>query len=105
MNLNKDPSSWANVEPELVLAGSRAQQINVLTMALEDIAKLGAEVERLRTILTEAHNFWRHDFRDEVETAAERLFKKFAASNTDPFADRRERSVRSRVMPSQNGTK
>jgi hypothetical protein len=49
MNLNKDPESWARVEPEVVLSGSRGQSINVLTMALADIQKLADEVRRLNT--------------------------------------------------------
>lgn len=48
MNLDKDPESWARVMPDVVLAGSRAQQINVLKMALNDIAKLAAELEIMR---------------------------------------------------------
>lgn len=51
MNLNKDPKSWAHVHPEIVLNGSHAQARNVLTMALADIARLAAEVERSREII------------------------------------------------------
>ena len=54
MNLNKDPESWARVIPSAVLTGSRAQAENVLTMALFDIQKLGAEVNRLRDVLAAA---------------------------------------------------
>jgi len=46
--LNKDPESWARVNPKAVLAGSPAQAENVLTMALFDIQKLGLEVQRLQ---------------------------------------------------------
>lgn len=41
MNLNKDVSSWAAVSAASVASGSRAQVENVLTMALEDIQRLG----------------------------------------------------------------
>lgn len=51
MNLNKDISSWAQVKPEAVANMSQNAQTNVLTMALHDIAQLGAEVERLRISL------------------------------------------------------
>ncbi len=48
------------------------------------------EIERLRGVLVEANNRWRHDFEHEVANAAEKLFKKLAAHRTDPF-DRRPR--------------
>lgn len=48
MNLNKDPSSWARVAPEAVLHGSEAMRANVINMAIEDIGKQAAEIERLR---------------------------------------------------------
>ena len=52
MNLNKDPSSWARVVPDAALQGSRAQQVNVLQMAIEDIAKLSTELDRLHAAST-----------------------------------------------------
>lgn len=51
MNLNKDPESWAQVVPEIVFSGSRAQQVNVMAMALQDIQRLAAEADRLRRAL------------------------------------------------------
>jgi hypothetical protein len=51
MNLDKDISSWAKVQPDSVMSMSGAAQKNVLTMALHDIAILGVENERLRTAL------------------------------------------------------
>lgn len=50
-HLNKDPESWARVDPKAVLSGSRAQAETVLTMALFDIQKLGLEVARLQRLL------------------------------------------------------
>ena len=43
MNLNKDVSSWAVVKAEAVMAMSPAAIKNVLTMALQDIQRLGRE--------------------------------------------------------------
>lgn len=54
MNLNKDPESWAAVSPDDVLAGSVTQARNVIIMALQDIARLANEVERLRAERDEA---------------------------------------------------
>lgn len=51
MNLNKDPSSWARVVPDAALHGSRAQQINVVQMAIEDIARLSAQLDRANKII------------------------------------------------------
>jgi hypothetical protein len=56
MNLNKDPSSWARVAPESVLSGSEAMRANVLNMAVEDIGRQAAEIERLRTAIFNAIN-------------------------------------------------
>jgi hypothetical protein len=50
------------------------------------ISDLIIEVERLRGILIEANNRWRHDFFKEVEEATDKLFKKLAAHRTNPFA-------------------
>lgn len=50
MNLNKDPSSWAQVSAKAVITMSSAQAAeNVLGMALEDIQCQNREIERLRT--------------------------------------------------------
>lgn len=51
MNLNHDPESWARVSPEAVMSGSQAQGINVLRMALQDIAKMAAEINRLNRMV------------------------------------------------------
>lgn len=51
MNLNKDLESWACVEPEIVLSGSKAQGVNVMKMALEDIQSLGRELFELREVV------------------------------------------------------
>lgn len=56
MNLNKDPESWARVAPDAVIDGSKAQAENVLRMALEDIGRLGNEVDRLRNLVRGAYN-------------------------------------------------
>jgi hypothetical protein len=42
LNLNKDVESWARVSVDAVFSGSETQARNVLEMALQDIAKLGA---------------------------------------------------------------
>lgn len=47
MNLNRQPTEWAHVKPDAFLTGSNVQARNVLEMALQDIARLSAEVERL----------------------------------------------------------
>ena len=51
MNLNKDPESWARVNPEAALAGSKVQAENVLSMALTDIARLSAQLQRANKII------------------------------------------------------
>jgi hypothetical protein len=58
VNLNKDISSWAKLQPDSVMSMSGAAIKNVLTMALEDIQRLGKEhdtpqdeVARLRQAL------------------------------------------------------
>jgi hypothetical protein len=50
MNLNKDISSWAKVQPDSVMSMGGAAVKNVLTMALEDIQRLGRENKRLKRI-------------------------------------------------------
>lgn len=51
MNLNKDPESWARVSPAAALGGSKAQGENVLKMAIEDIARLSAQLNRANRII------------------------------------------------------
>lgn len=53
-----------------------------------DIREMLAEIERLRGILIDANNTWRHDFALEVEAATDKLYKKLAAHRTDPFGRR-----------------
>jgi hypothetical protein len=48
VSLNKDPSSWAKVKPDAVIFGSAAQARNVIGMALQDIAQMAMEIERLK---------------------------------------------------------
>ena len=43
------------------------------------------EIERLREIIVQANNAWRHEFAVAVESATDDLFKKLSAQNTDPF--------------------
>lgn len=49
--MNKDPESWARVNPQAVADGSRMQAVNVMQMAIEDIRRMAAEIERLRAEL------------------------------------------------------
>ena len=44
------------------------------------------EIKRLRSVLVEANNSWRHSFEQEVIDATARLFKRLSAQQTDPFA-------------------
>jgi len=48
MNYNKDPESWAKVNPDSVVSGSLIQARNVLEMALQDIARMSIEIKRLK---------------------------------------------------------
>lgn len=48
MNLDKDPSSWARINPVIVANWHPTEVQNFVAMALGDIAKLAAEVERLQ---------------------------------------------------------
>ena len=59
--------------------------VNVPTAYAVEITAARDEIERLRGVLVEANNRWRHDFDKEVEDATEKLFKKLAAHRTDPF--------------------
>lgn len=45
--MNRKPEEWAKVDAAAVVAGSNAQAHNVLKMALQDIAKLAAERDRI----------------------------------------------------------
>jgi hypothetical protein len=45
-------------------------------------AELDAENQRLRGLLVDANNFWRHEFSTEVEAATDKLFKRLAAHRT-----------------------
>ena len=64
------------------------------------IGDLVEEVERLRSVLTEANNRWRHDFLQEVEDAADKLFRRLSANATDPFA---RKTSQSSALPSSEG--
>lgn len=44
-----------------------------------------AEIARLRSILVEANNHWRHEFAQEVDAATDKLFKRLAHRKTMPF--------------------
>jgi hypothetical protein len=48
MFMNHTPEEWAKVKAEAVMDGSRAQRINVLHMALDDIARMAAEIATLK---------------------------------------------------------
>lgn len=52
--MNKDLESWAKVKAESVAKGSHAQVVNVIQMALDDIASLGAQNATLRNLLKNA---------------------------------------------------
>jgi hypothetical protein len=47
MKLNRTPEEWAKVDPKAVVDGSKAQAENVLKMALQDIARLAADGDRI----------------------------------------------------------
>lgn len=66
-------------------ASDAVTALNGLIIALEQRDK---EIARLREILAEANNTWRHSFEDEVTAATDRLFKKLSAHQTDPFGRR-----------------
>lgn len=53
---------------------------------VRDLRIAADEIERLQGVLVDANNNWRHEFDEEVNAAAEKLFKKLAAHRTDPFA-------------------
>lgn len=50
MKLNKDIGRWSKVRADAFLDGSIVQAKNVLEMALQDIASLGAEIERIERL-------------------------------------------------------
>ena len=43
--LHRTPAEWAKVIPSKVMEGSEAQRVNVLAMAIDDIAELGRTLE------------------------------------------------------------
>jgi hypothetical protein len=47
MRLNRTPAEWAKVDPKAVVDGSKAQAENVLKMALQDIALLSTNSDRI----------------------------------------------------------
>jgi len=49
--VNSTPEQWAKVSANAVVGGSSAQARNVLEMALQDIARMGEEIERLRVMM------------------------------------------------------
>lgn len=51
MNYDKDPESWARVSPDVVMTGSDAQVRNVMTMAIKDIARLSAQLQRANRLI------------------------------------------------------
>lgn len=52
MNLNKDPSSWARVHAESVPGWPAGVIISFVQLAIQDIATLAAEVERLKATVS-----------------------------------------------------
>lgn len=61
-----------------IAGGSQAKENrhDIILVAAAD------EIDRLRNILVEANNTWRHEFETEVNAAAEKLFKRLAAHRT-----------------------
>lgn len=51
----------------------------------KDMREAADEIVRLREVLINANNNWRHEFSEEVEAAADKLFKRLAGHRTDPF--------------------
>lgn len=51
--MHRTPEEWGKTIPSAVLAGSPAQSLNVLSMAIDDIAELG---RMLKSIMEEAEN-------------------------------------------------
>ena len=45
--MNRLPEEWAKVDADAVVAGSAAQARNILKMALQDIARLSADRDRI----------------------------------------------------------
>lgn len=78
MNLNKDPESWAKVDPKAVLAGSQAQSENVLKMALQDIARLAkelADVRADRDRTARNRDMWKEQVGRQAQQLAELSFQ------------------------------
>lgn len=65
MKLNRTPEEWSKVDPKVVVAGSQAQAENVLKMALQDIARLATDRDRI--------NRNRDMWRDQCNRQADRL--------------------------------
>jgi hypothetical protein len=49
--MHRTPDDWSKTIPAAVLSGSRAQSLNVLSMAVDDLTELG---RTLRTIMEAA---------------------------------------------------
>lgn len=56
-----------------------------LSDAAIKIRNAADEIERLRGVLIDINNRWRHEFERDVSEAADKLFKKLSANKTDPF--------------------
>ena len=65
-----------------------AQAKTIMANQHAEILRLHEELNRIRSMLVDANNRWRHDFSNEVEDAADKLFKKLAAFQTKPFGTR-----------------
>ena len=81
---NAQQNDRDNDLPKLLRAiakGTNAQETNqdIILNAAAD------EIERLRTILTQANNVWRHEFLQGVDNATAVLFRKLGVNNTDPW--------------------
>lgn len=78
MNLNKDIESWNLVSAIAVCAGSKHQVQNVLTMALQDIQKLG------RAIVSEQEARFKLDAAlRQKDDAMGKLFERMKAAGVD----------------------
>jgi hypothetical protein len=67
MKYNHTPANWAMVSPDAVASGSWAQARNVLEMALQDIARMARENERIRIALQEAIDVFAGMNDDEID--------------------------------------
>ncbi len=80
IGLTEDSPDWCDL-PAFI-----PEHVSTLATQAAQIAELEAEIARLRKILIHANNVWRHDFSVEVDAAADKLFKRLSATQTDPFA-------------------